>query len=236
MIKFFRRIRQRLLSENKFSKYLLYAIGEIVLVVIGILIALQINNWNEQKKTKEFEHQILKDISNSLQINFFQIDMCLESTRASIASIDTILKHLEENLPYHDSLESHFSKSVEWCSPTFSNAGYESLKTYGRNLVTNDSLRERLSIYDAGWMETLGQRQEDYFFNTASPILTELFETVAMRTEMRPFDYTVLKESKQYLSVLKTSKAYRKDQEYWYSFWRDLLLETEKLIGEELNK
>ena len=47
MIKFFRKIRQRLLTENKFSKYLLYAIGEIILVVIGILIALQINNANE---------------------------------------------------------------------------------------------------------------------------------------------------------------------------------------------
>ena len=46
MIKFFRKIRQKMLSENKVSQYLLYAIGEIVLVVIGILIALQINNWN----------------------------------------------------------------------------------------------------------------------------------------------------------------------------------------------
>jgi len=49
MIKFFRKTRQRLLTENKFSKYLLYAIGEIVLVVIGILIALSINNWNENR-------------------------------------------------------------------------------------------------------------------------------------------------------------------------------------------
>lgn len=47
MIKFFRKIRQRLLTENKFSKYLLYAIGEIILVVIGILIAININNTNE---------------------------------------------------------------------------------------------------------------------------------------------------------------------------------------------
>ena len=45
MIQFFRRIRQKLLEENRFVKYLLYALGEIVLVVIGILIALQINNW-----------------------------------------------------------------------------------------------------------------------------------------------------------------------------------------------
>ena len=52
MIKFFRRIRQRLLSENKFSKYLIYAIGEIVLVVIGILIALTLNNNNEKQKSE----------------------------------------------------------------------------------------------------------------------------------------------------------------------------------------
>ena len=50
MIKFFRRIRQKLVSENKVSKYLLYAIGEIALVMIGILLALQVNDWNENKK------------------------------------------------------------------------------------------------------------------------------------------------------------------------------------------
>ena len=53
MIKFFRIIRQQLLPENKFSKYLIYAIGEIVLVVIGILIALQINNSNNKRIEKE---------------------------------------------------------------------------------------------------------------------------------------------------------------------------------------
>jgi len=53
MIKFFRKIRQNLLIENKTGKYFKYAIGEILLVVIGILIALQINNWNEQSKAKK---------------------------------------------------------------------------------------------------------------------------------------------------------------------------------------
>jgi len=60
MIKFFRHIRQRLLLENKFGKYLTYAIGEIILVVIGILIALQINNWNEEKKENiALQHSLL---------------------------------------------------------------------------------------------------------------------------------------------------------------------------------
>ncbi len=59
MIKFFRKIRRKLLSENKFSKYLIYATGEIVLVVIGILIAVQINTWNQNRISKKVEKVIL---------------------------------------------------------------------------------------------------------------------------------------------------------------------------------
>lgn len=74
MIKFFRRIRQRLLTENKFTKYILYAIGEIVLVVIGILIALQINNWNEGRKDQAEAIKILKKLQSEFEINKTELD------------------------------------------------------------------------------------------------------------------------------------------------------------------
>ena len=70
MIKFFRKIRQKLLSESKFSKYLLYAIGEIVLVIIGILFALQINNWNSDKKAHQQELDFYTKLLNDLNDNF----------------------------------------------------------------------------------------------------------------------------------------------------------------------
>ena len=70
MIKFFRRIRQQLLTENKFSKYLIYAIGEIILVMIGILLALQVNNWNENRKLdnrrQEYYGQLLDDLNSDI--------------------------------------------------------------------------------------------------------------------------------------------------------------------------
>ena len=66
MLRFFRQIRHRLLTDNKFSKYLLYAIGEILLVVIGILIALQIDNWNEERKNEEKVRTILSDLMDEL--------------------------------------------------------------------------------------------------------------------------------------------------------------------------
>lgn len=74
MIKFFRKIRQNLLSEGKTGKYLKYAIGEIALVMIGILLALQINNWNESQKMNKWEHRFLIDLKSELKTNLYQLE------------------------------------------------------------------------------------------------------------------------------------------------------------------
>ena len=79
MIHFFRKIRHQLFTNNKFSKYLLYAIGEIILVVIGILIALQINNWNNQKllnraEVKSYQNirrQVIEDKAELTEVKGF---------------------------------------------------------------------------------------------------------------------------------------------------------------------
>jgi len=90
MIKFFRKIRQRLLTENKFSKYLLYAIGEIILVVIGILIALQINNWNEVRKTEQRLNNFLTEIQNDLSDDILKANDFIEDYIAK----DSILRNI----------------------------------------------------------------------------------------------------------------------------------------------
>jgi len=67
MINFFRRIRKKMADDNKPLKYARYAIGEIVLVVIGILLALQVNNWNETQKERKFEIKMLSEINKELK-------------------------------------------------------------------------------------------------------------------------------------------------------------------------
>lgn len=91
MIKFFRQIRQKLLQENRFSKYLLYAIGEIILVVIGILIALQINTWNEQQKTKEKELNYLALIKQEMTVNLRSIQLEHEVLDDFLVNLNHIL-------------------------------------------------------------------------------------------------------------------------------------------------
>ena len=80
MINFFRKFRQSLVTEHKFSKYLLYALGEIILVVIGILIALSINNWNENRKDRIKEHVILKSLKVNLNENLKLLNLANKST------------------------------------------------------------------------------------------------------------------------------------------------------------
>lgn len=95
MIQFFRKIRQNLLSENKVSKYLIYALGEIILVVIGILIALQINNNNEVHKIRDKELQYLKNLRSDLHLNMTEIDNYIAMRTIRIESANKVIEYYE---------------------------------------------------------------------------------------------------------------------------------------------
>ena len=82
MIKFFRKIRRNLLSEGKTGKYLKYALGEIILVVIGILIALSINNWNQERQQKKVLNNIYATIKADLKQDIVNIDKIVSSSQS----------------------------------------------------------------------------------------------------------------------------------------------------------
>ncbi len=87
MIKLFRKFRQKLLFEKHFSKYLLYAIGEIVLVVIGILIALQINNWNENRKKLKLKASYKISLMNDLALDTLMLGKLIDENSRTLASL-----------------------------------------------------------------------------------------------------------------------------------------------------
>ena len=95
MIKFFRKIRQNLLMENKTGKYFKYAIGEIVLVVIGILIALQINNWNENRKAANEEIKILNALYSDFKISKERIEETIK-IQSKVLNYSQILIRIHE--------------------------------------------------------------------------------------------------------------------------------------------
>jgi hypothetical protein len=91
MLRFFRQIRQRLLTNSRFGKYLLYAVGEILLVVIGILIALQVDNINEVKKDRKKELAYLQRFQNDLVLNLKEMDRLILTSDSVRMRIDSLL-------------------------------------------------------------------------------------------------------------------------------------------------
>ena len=160
MIKFFRRIRQQLLTENKFSKYLLYAIGEIVLVVIGILIALSINNWNENRKETNFEQKILNELKSDFSYNKSELNKNIIKATALAHNCDSLLVLF--NLPKDEVDPINYLNYIQRLGgySTFSpsNGGLNALISSGNlYIIKNDSLRMHL----ARWSGMLEDTRED---------------------------------------------------------------------------
>ena len=150
MIKFFRRIRFNLMNQNKTTKYFKYAIGEIVLVVIGILIALSISNWNEDRKDKHREVLILKNIKAELEANFEEHLLDLDHAQTALRASLKILKCIETNNLENDSLEIYFS-AINLYTPFFKDDdAYKSLVSNGTQLISDETIRNDITSYYDG--------------------------------------------------------------------------------------
>jgi hypothetical protein len=168
MIKFFRKIRQNLLSEGKTGKYLKYAFGEIILVVIGILIALQINTWNNDNQQTKIELKYLEEIKQNLTKDIASIDFNIAFNKSKLQSNKIVLKYLNGKINYTDSLDFHFSNLFFSTRTLVNMSAYENLKSRGLEIITNDSLRQRITklyeydFYNAIDFETKDENQFQY--------------------------------------------------------------------------
>lgn len=148
MIKFFRRIRKQLLSENRFNKYLLYAIGEIILVVIGILIALQINNWNEYDKSQALAQKYLKLIKSDLELDlehFETLNIILTQQALKIDSIENILSRPQTNQKdFKQIIKNNFSVFMLLEDTNLNTSTFTALQNSGRIDLLDKDLQDGL--------------------------------------------------------------------------------------------
>jgi hypothetical protein len=150
MIKFFRRIRQRLISENKLYKYLLYAIGEIILVVIGILIALSINNWNEEQKKRSLEEDYYCKLLEDLNQDAIEIKNQIETNAVRIKNSNILISILQKPNFTQKEVVDAMVGSVFQTSYTFkpSLAAFEDIKSSGNlGLLKDLKIKKQLISY-----------------------------------------------------------------------------------------
>ena len=151
MIKFFRKIRYDLIKQSKMSKYFKYAIGEILLVVIGILIALQINNLNEQSKERKVEISILKNIILDLDSDISQLEFIKKHTLSQAGRIKENYQLLLDNKLTSEKLNEFGPQLWSMTNVDYfevNSRAYDESQSSGKfNLVQTDSLRLKISSY-----------------------------------------------------------------------------------------
>ena len=109
MIKFFRSIRHRLLKENRVTRYLLYALGEILLVMIGILLALQVNNWNQSIKETKLEYDYLKRLKNDLKKDSSRLNLHMDILNTKADILKALLKGQVDSIEYHNIVNNPYT-------------------------------------------------------------------------------------------------------------------------------
>ena len=146
MTKLFRKIRFDLMQTGKTAKYIKYAIGEIILVVIGILIALQINNWNENQKSKKDERYVLTEILKNLEEDAVLVDEIIGQRQKAKNAVIVLQKFMNSETKEPDSLQYYMANLLTFERYFPINNAYEILKSKGLQL-SNDGLTTKISRY-----------------------------------------------------------------------------------------
>ena len=228
MLTFLRKIRKSLIESGSTRKYLLYAVGEILFVMIGILLALQVNNWNEWRKERVKERQVLVEIVQTLESNEDNLRIGINQLEKTNSSSTIVLSFLNESLPYSDTLSFHFFRSG-WQNKgvyaALSRAGYESLKSLGLEIIKNDDLKNevislfdiqipRLSIFSEMGIDDMSSSREYIKKNFRSN-----------GTGLLPLNHTEILEDNYYHSIV---------QNRWAS--RDVLIQRTQKCVEEIER
>jgi hypothetical protein len=224
MISIFRKIRQKLLADlpagkagNRVTRYLVYAIGEIFLVVIGILIALQVNNWNEDRKNQKEAVVILENLKSELKEDFSMIAYTIERLERRKAAADYLYQLITNDAERVEIDSTSIVEALMRCSyihkfvPSF--AVYNEIQNSGKlNLIRSDAIKKYLANYKSRVEENL-RIESPYeitlkdFEKKAIQFLSEipLSENKILTERYRLINFNLLdiSEDKAFLSLLK---------------------------------
>jgi predicted RND superfamily exporter protein len=189
MIPFFRKVRKQHADDNQFMKYSRYAIGEIVLVVIGILIALQINNWNEDLKTQKREHIYLENIKADLLLNIDELNEFIESRESCIRSCDRLLDYYNQKIRLDlNDFNYHSVNVMVWFPFKQHDNTYQELLNSGNLAIISDKvIRNGLQNMQVGYKNIAfveGEMQQDY----ESYLYDPYFSTTDLESSLKSYE------------------------------------------------
>ena len=213
MIKFFRKIRQNLLSEGKTSKYFKYAIGEIILVVIGILIALQINNWNQVRKEYKETNILLNNLKLDVEENIKNLKELQKSLEIRKDYADFILKSLDDQKVTDSSMFISSMIRVGWIIdysqtlPTYA----EIINSGKLMYINSENLKNELASFQSQFEE------KQQIATPANLVLKETDRLAIGHLDGIPESSSLIKPISSYQGVSFDLKSIASDTEFYKS-------------------
>ena len=221
--------------ENKTGKpafaagrYFKYAVGEIVLVVIGILIALSINNWNEDRKKRLIEIELLHSVAEDLKLNLEQFSSRIKRFPRWDSSSEIIISAMETKLIYSDTLDKHFHNARQIGGMLLPvQSGYQTLKNEGFQIVSNKSLKKKIvNLFELDYLWFLNEQSWFTIARDHTEIFTDENFT-RNKARLKPVDYVGLKGNTWFKNYLYK----RISQRYWFKTMLENRIErTVKLL------
>ncbi len=230
------------MEKGNTGKYLKYAIGEIVLVMIGILLALQVNNWNQGRLRAIEEIGILKALKVGLEADLADLNYNASSIKNSIGHANTILQSLENDEPYRDSIADHFGIMMFPVKFLYSTSAFETLKSKGIDLVTNPKLRDDIvSVYDSRYTFFLEMEKVivlDEVERGFRTVLQSRFEESYVfdlskanyMPRLVPLNFETLKQDQEFVYFIKTYRN-RLDTFLNFHYKKIIMPQVENLIN-----
>ena len=193
-------------AKKRKKNFWLYSVGEFVLIFLGILIALQVDNWNQDRQERKLEKVLLKEMLINLQSDLGDVEFNLNWHSQFLNSNEIVLEYLEGSDPWHDSLEIHFGHLTGGTVFNENISAYESLKSIGIDLISNDTLRQMITnLYSVRYDYILSVQQIAHKHTTESlnPSISEHVYTIDFLDRAYPLDATGIKQSNSFRHTLK---------------------------------
>lgn len=250
MINTLRKFRHGLLEQGKTGQYLAYAVGEIILVVIGILIALQIDNWNENRKERLLEVKILRELNADLQSNLAEIQSINRTLLGQIGASDSLFADLDRGLPWTDRQKERLELIRDYNLPSIANTAFKYIESSGVGFLSNDSLRQTITwVYQTGFksVEYRADIEAKMIEERVIPFLLKHFKVSKMGLSHKKLNYywrglntpvelEALRKNEEFKAVLNELHGYREVRQHWIEIGIQLLEKVSKQVDAEIQR
>jgi len=204
---FFRKIRQQQLGENKFGNYSLYAIGEILLVVIGIVIALQIDKWNEDENLSKTEVALLKEMKKNLEADLVETQRDIDLNKEKLNANEIVLVNLKGPKSHNDSINFYYANLMGGAYLSTNTSAYDNLESMGFHIIRKDSLRIKITELYSNKYKYIHRLESNFIDNFYSiqlqPLIINNLVTDTVWISARPVNQSKLALNHEFKETIK---------------------------------